>query len=678
MSQPSDPSKPPTGSTSPHERSTVASPGSTPVDVQTPGEMEGPSDAHPFLPDGHESEAVRGTAVAPSFAPPIPAVPNAVPVDPRPARSTPTRPAGTLAPGEQLDDFEIIEVLGAGAFGVVYLARQVSLDREVALKITTDSSSEGRTMARLEHNHIVQVFSEQLDSENHRRLLCMQWVPGAALDEALRRLAEQGKTFWSGHDLVVMIDQLSRRPPLLDPAALRDRETLDECDHWDAVAWIGARLAEALAYAHRQGVLHRDIKPANILMSQYGRPLLADFNLAFRTVRREPHERELFGGTLPYMAPEHLDAFNPEHPSDSECVDERSDIYSLGVVLYELASGELPFHSGPPSSHSSEVLRQLAAERRTVEPAPLDRIHVEATALDRALCRCLAAEPRERFASADQLAEELEGCRSLRAVEKRLPRAGWLTRRAGAHPILWLAILSLTPHAAGSLVNITYNWLRIVGMLSAEHRAAFHRLVILYNLLAYPIGVTGLAAAMYPLIGMVRRLRSRASNPRAAASRLKVLRLPFWAAFWSVIGWFPGAAFFPIGLYWGAGPYEIRLALHLVASFVISGLIALTYSFFGAQYVALRVLYPQLWSETRQLHERATGEVRRVGDRLRAFQLLAGLIPLAGALLMVSMGDEDVAFRLLVTALILLGMLGVSISMGITRILDETLRAFGK
>src|SRR5262245_10509551 len=112
------------------------------------------------------------TGKAPTFRAPAP---------PPPAAGKPGTPHGkpmALLPGAKVDDFEIVRMLGRGAFGHVYLARQMSLDRLVALKISANRGSEGRTMARLEHQHIVQVFSEKVEREFYQRLLCMQLVPG--------------------------------------------------------------------------------------------------------------------------------------------------------------------------------------------------------------------------------------------------------------------------------------------------------------------------------------------------------------------------------------------------------------------------------------------------------------------------------------------------------------------
>jgi serine/threonine protein kinase len=183
-------------------------------------------------------------------------------------------------PGGQFGDFEILSLLGEGAFAKVYLARQISLGRQVALKVSANQGTEARTLAILEHDHIVRVFSEVVDPTHNLRLLCMQYVPGTTLQCLIEEFCRRDPRAWSGRALVEIIDRQSRQPAIFDPAALRDREVLHGADFIEAVCWIGARLAEALAHAHGQGVLHRDIKPANILVSRYGRPMLVDFNVA--------------------------------------------------------------------------------------------------------------------------------------------------------------------------------------------------------------------------------------------------------------------------------------------------------------------------------------------------------------------------------------------------------------
>ena len=130
---------------------------------------------------------------------------------------------------------------------------------------------------------------------------------------------------------------------------------LRDFDWTETVCWLGARLAEALDYAHTHGVVHRDIKPGNILLSQYGRPMLVDFNLAFQPLSDMDEPASPLGGTLAYMAPEHLDAFSRE-PRRRRPSRQAADIYSLGVVLYEMLTGGLPFSKQPAAGTKGEVL----------------------------------------------------------------------------------------------------------------------------------------------------------------------------------------------------------------------------------------------------------------------------------------------------------------------------------
>lgn len=604
------------------------------------------------------------TAIAPSFPQPL-----------SPAAAPSNEPT-SLEMGQRLGDFELLDVLGKGGFGIVYLARQLSLDRQVALKVSPDDGDEGRSMARLEHEHIVQVFSETRDVAARQRLLCMQWVPGTTLQHALDVLLRQSGPAWSGADLIAAIDQLSQHPIPLDQAALRFRERLERSDHAEAVCWLVARVADALGYAHRQGVLHRDIKPGNILISRYGRPFLADFNLALKTVREDGSGgREMFGGTLAYMSPEHLDALNPFTDTPVAAVDERSDIYALGVVLYELMTGCLPYPLPRTASGPGENLHQLAQQRRSEVPPPIPGDDSRTRAIPWAVQRCLASKPRDRFQCADELAAALDGCCQLQQVTRRLPRPGWLTKLALRRPILSLAILALLPHVLASLVSITYNFHRIVERLTPEHYTAFRGLVWYYNGAVYSLSIGWLVYLVRPLLPLLRSASRQEGVVLEITPEMRqaAVRLPGWAAKLSACGWFSAAAVFPLGLRFWAGPYEPWLAIHLVVSFALSGLIALTYSFFGVQFVMLRVLYPQLWSDARNLHERARSELRLAGRLLRLFRILAGTIPLVGAALIICVGEQDFAFRFLATALVALGMLGVIISNAVTGLLDETL-----
>lgn len=610
-----------------------------------------------------------GEAPQPGAAPPdldadvtlaAPSCPPALGAQAEAARPSP------LHPGDRIDDFEIEGVLGRGAFAMVYLARQLSLDRQVALKVADSRGQEGRNLAQLEHEHVVQVFSETVDPSGRQRLLCMQYVPGPTLEAILQWLQLRDRHEWSGATLLDIVDKLTPFPASLEPAGLRDRERLARMDWTEAVCWIGARLAEALDYAHRHRVLHRDVKPANVLVSQYGRPMLVDFNLSFRPLEAPPSEPALFGGTLAYMAPEHLDAFNPEEPAGPETVREPADVYALGLVLFELLTGDQPF-AGPLEGRSvAGMLHALAARRRTVAPSLPPEFP---RPLGRTLERCLDPDPARRYGSAAEMGAALEGCREFHAAGKAMPATGRFWRFFARHPFRWLIALALLPNLLASAVQISYNQIRIISHLTEAQQATFARLLA-YNAIVYPISIW---LALRLLMPIYRAWRDARASPRVDAARIDAgramaLALPAWVAWIAALGWTSGAIVFSQGLALLAGPVPWEVHAHLWVSFAISGLIALVYSFLAVECMVVCVLYRGLWSEAAGYRDRAAAELEPVARRVRAFQVLSGLIPLAGAVLMVAIGPQEFSaaeyqsFRFLVTALIGLGMAGFQLA----------------
>jgi hypothetical protein len=158
--------------------------------------------------------------------------------------------------------------------------------------------------------------------------------------------------------------------------------------------------------------------------------------------------------------------------------------------------------------------------------------------------------------------------------------------------------------------------------------------------------------------------------------RRRALTLPLWAAGLSCLGWLPGGVFFPLALQI-KGPIAKEIFEHFLFSFTISGLIAVTYSGLAVQWVVLRTLYPKLWVDGSSFRQAARAELTSLDGRLKALQILAGLIPLAGAIMILSVGPDNfnLWFRLLATALIGLGMAGFALGLLIGSRIQQTLSA---
>lgn len=575
-----------------------------------------------------------------------------------------------LTPGTRFDDFEIVSVLGRGGFGVVYLARQASLDRRIALKVSPCRGLEGRALARLDHPHIVSVYAQQ--TRDGVRLLCMQYVPSVALDELLRGLAPLGSS-WTGADLLAAVDRADTAAADFDPAQLEDRQLLAGLDHAGSVCFLGGRLAAALGHAHRQGVLHRDVKPGNVLVSRYGRPLLVDFNMASAAMAGDD---AMFGGTLPYMSPEHLAAFRPGSDGAAGPVDEASDQYSLAIVLHELAVGRLPFaSSGDASLPLAERIATLAAARRHPETAWDDPFWRREPALAAVLRRALAARAADRWPSCDAFAAALEDARGLRRALAVVRRENFLPAWCTRHPFVTVALAAVVPNMVGTAVNVPYNLLQVV---PEAHEPAFMRDIDAYNAIIYPACTAVFLAIFRPIH---RGWRGRSSET-AERLRARALALPRWAVRVSLIGWLPAAFFFPWAIHARVVDLPWSRVAHVHVAILIAALIAIAYSALLVLCVVAFVLYPAFWKDPAGFRKRAAAEVRPVLAALRFVPFLAGAIPLVAAALLVTASPQSFtegeyeAFRLLTTLMIGLGMAGFGLARGAMARARGALEAF--
>lgn len=224
--------------------------------------------------------------------------------------------------------------LGAGAFGRVYLARDPELgNRQVVLKVTPRGRHEARLLGILSHPNIVPVHSIERDETSRRDVIRMPYVGRTTLLDVIQ--ARKDRIPKSAEDLLAIVRDNEGNET---KGSVTATEPKDRRPWVDLVIEWGAQLAEALAHAHSQEIGHGDLKPSNVLISREGRPLLLDFNLSNRLGMIQAKA----AGTFEYMAPEQLRSWLREGSAPWR-VDPRCDIFSLGLILYELLAGTSPF-----------------------------------------------------------------------------------------------------------------------------------------------------------------------------------------------------------------------------------------------------------------------------------------------------------------------------------------------
>ncbi|MFE3618213.1 serine/threonine-protein kinase, partial [Streptomyces anulatus] len=378
-------------------------------------------------------------------------------------------PLDRIEVGQRIGDFELLTGLGAGAFARVFLARQTSMQRLVAVKISADRGTEPQTLAQLDHDYIVRVFDQRLldtdsapSGSRRLRLLYMQFLPGGTLLGLLRWVRETPPAQRSGKLLLDAVDAAMAEKGEIRPTDSSVRSEIAALSWPETVAWLGRRLAEALDYAAAHGVLHRDVKPANVLLTAEGVPKLADFNISFSRTVAGTSPVAYFGGSLSYMSPEQLEACHPGLGRTAADLDTRSDIFSLGVVLWELLTGAKPFDDSTAEAEGrgDETTLEAMLERRTlgVDPAALERVPANCpTALRRVLLTCLDPDRSRRWADGGVLAKQFDLCLDARARDLVDPPPKSWRMQWRKWPLLVMILAIGVPNALASWYNIAHN-----------------------------------------------------------------------------------------------------------------------------------------------------------------------------------------------------------------------------
>jgi serine/threonine protein kinase len=353
-------------------------------------------------------------------------------------------------PGEEFAGFQLIRELGRGAFARVFQATEPALGhRQVALKVSDRGCAEAATLGPIAHPNIVPVFSIAEDQRTGLSGVCMPYLGEATLFTVLDYLYGRPAT-----PITSALPEDNQHPPVDSTRGKGERrqrtqnhpvpsasclpssilDMLRRGDIVDCVRQLAVQLADGLAFIHTQGICHRDLKPTNVLVGPDGAPMLLDFNQA-ADVQGPPRSA---AGTPTYMSPEHLRAALPGE-TVSEQPDARSDLFSFGVIFYELLTGSHPFQPFPPGVKGvSKLFWLLSRQPQGFRPIREIRPDVDKAFAD-VVEQCLALDPADRPKSAAAIVRVLRRSQARRA---RLSR--WLIRRRKAVALVCLFLVATT------------------------------------------------------------------------------------------------------------------------------------------------------------------------------------------------------------------------------------------
>jgi serine/threonine protein kinase len=379
-------------------------------------------------------------------------------------RPMPTRAEPSAEPAtKRLGDYDILREIGRGGMGIVYEARQLSLNRHVALKVLPFAAmmdekqiarfrNEAQAAAQLHHPNIVPVHA--VGQERGVHYFAMQYVPGQSLEAALRELhGEAGQGGAANADRsdkstesAGAVAQALHEGALADTfAAFTTKESTRSRRYCDSVARLMIQAADAIQHAHECGVIHRDVKPSNLLLDRQGKLWVTDFGLARMQSDSGVTITGDVVGTLRYMSPE-------QAAGATGLVDARADVYSLGATLYEMLTLR-PAHSG---DNRQQMLRNIETRE---PPAPRSTNASIPPDLETITLRAMAKSRDDRYLSAKQLADDLRRFLEGRPTIARRPTAfdrasKWALRHRAAVLVAAGVMLVITAVSTGAAVMI--------------------------------------------------------------------------------------------------------------------------------------------------------------------------------------------------------------------------------
>jgi tetratricopeptide (TPR) repeat protein len=316
--------------------------------------------------------------------------------------------------GKRLGDFEIMSVIGTGGMGAVFLARQVTLDREVALKVISDISGarakslerfkrETKVLAKISHPNIVPIY--EVGQQGPYSYFAMEYVKGVSLDKILSNIRNAKPDEKASDVMQKCLGSPMGSETLQEKTAGADGAEIDT-EYIVGISRIIINVASALDYAHKRGILHRDVKPSNILINTEGAAKLVDFGLAKAETQQTITITGEFFGTPSYVSPEQI-----HRP---EIVDCRSDVYSLAATYYECLTLHPPFGGDTINETLTQVISREAVPPKKYCP----RL---STDFNTVLLHALEKLPEDRYQTAADFAGDIENLLEFKPITAKRP-----------------------------------------------------------------------------------------------------------------------------------------------------------------------------------------------------------------------------------------------------------------